>query len=414
MGASVVRAGICSGIFVLSYTLKRDVAPVNSLGFAAMSVCMFWPQGAVSLGFLLSFYSTLGAILFYHPVNNMVQNTKLPKLIKIILKPIVLTSSAQLFITPIMIVCYGKLTPIAILSNVVVGGLVGLIMCASAVGLILSAFVIVGPLSHPFCFVADKLSDFCLMWVEILSGFTNAEITVSKSETVFAILLLCAGVMMFMLSKGKKPPTIIGLSCVSLALALICVFSFLATQRVTVTLVSDECVAISYNGYSLSVGDCTSRKGDLRLERAVYASTDSVDLLDLHSLDQYSASISASSRQAKCVLVPRGVSVENTPYVAATDHTEVAISDDFVVTAGKGYTCVDIDDKRIVIAKKDADITQIKNVDYLIVEVDFNYDDKTWEVYEKANGLAIKDGKVYNVIGNNTYFSIDRFFGIIL
>ncbi len=414
MGPSVVRAGICSAIFVLSYSVSREVQPLNSLGVSAIIVCIFWPQGAVSLGYLLSFYSTLGAILFYHPICSIVRHTKLPKLIKIVLKPVVLTSTAQLFITPIILVGYSRITPIAVLSNLIIGGMVSALVAISAVAVVLSLTVIAGPFAYPLCFGAEIISTLCIKIVDFMSKLSNANVVVSTGEIVFAMSIIACGALMVLLS--QKPKLMKSGALVIIAgVITLTAFTYIATERVVVNKIGQNCVVIRYKSHAVTVGYTNSPKENVFMTNAVYASGDkSTDILALHNCDLQIAQYGAATHKADRVLIQKGTTVKDVPYVQVEGKRVIKVADDFTVTAGDGYTCADMDGIRVAVAEEGTNLNEIGKVDCIIAKGECKGQSKNWVTFDNINGLAIGDGKVYNANETERFeFAIDRIFGIV-
>lgn len=61
---SVIRAGIMSIIYLLSSTLMRKTDSINLLGLALLVILLFNPFAVMDIGLLLSFFATLGILLF--------------------------------------------------------------------------------------------------------------------------------------------------------------------------------------------------------------------------------------------------------------------------------------------------------------------------------------------------------------
>jgi len=414
MGPSVVRAGICSAIFVLSYSVSREVQPLNSLGVSAIVVCVFWPQGAVSLGYLLSFYSTLGAILFYRPICSVVNHTRLPKLIKIVLKPVVLTSTAQLFITPIILVSYSRITPVAVLSNLIIGGLVSILVALSAVAVVLSVTAITYPFIYPICFGSEIISTLCIKLVDLMSKLSSANVTVSTGEIAVAMGIVACGMLIVLLTEKRKFMRT-GILVIIAGLIFLSAFTYSATQRVVVKTIDQNCVVIRYKEHTVTVGSVTSPKEKKFLANAVYASGDeSTDVLALHNYDLQTVQYAAATHKADCVLIPNKMTVTNVPYVQVKGKRIVKVADNFTVTAGDGYTCADMDGIRVAVAEEGANLDGIGRVDCILAKGKCKGESKNWVTFDNINGLAIGDGRVYNT--NETEkleFAVDRIFGIV-
>ncbi len=398
MSVAVVRAGICSAIFVLSFTLKRDVSPMNSLGASAMLVSLFWPQGAVSIGFLLSFFSTLGILLIYCPLREKIRYTTWPRLVKIILNLFILTASAQILITPLLVICYGKITPVSILSNLLVGGAVGSLMMLGIVLVFTATLVITTPLLLPIAGVMRILSAFCIGIVKGLSALMDASVVVSKTETVIALCLLCIGGILIVGAANRRHMMRVGTVTVAVALFALSFCTYMASNRVVITSYSNECLLIRHKSHSVIIGNIFDSRENTFLSQGVYDShSQTPDLLDVHMSDVTDAMKMIESHPARLVLTSHQLITEEQPYVVAQKGKRVVLDDDFAVTPYDNFTVVDVSGYRIAVAQKGAGLTKIKNIDCIIARGNCKGQSRAWIVYENINALAIGDGRVYNV-----------------
>lgn len=66
--SSVFRAGVMTLVFLAAQGFGRKADGVNSLGLAAVILCMINPYTCLELSFLLSFSATLGILICYKPI----------------------------------------------------------------------------------------------------------------------------------------------------------------------------------------------------------------------------------------------------------------------------------------------------------------------------------------------------------
>lgn len=71
--ASIFRAFVMIGLYVLGLILKRPIDGLNLLGVALLSELLVEPLFLEQIGFQLSFLATLGIILFYRPCHSLLE-----------------------------------------------------------------------------------------------------------------------------------------------------------------------------------------------------------------------------------------------------------------------------------------------------------------------------------------------------
>lgn len=71
--ASITRAYIMVGLFLLGQKLLRPSDPLNLLGVALLIELLFHPLNVEKIGFQLSYAATFGILTFYFPVNQILQ-----------------------------------------------------------------------------------------------------------------------------------------------------------------------------------------------------------------------------------------------------------------------------------------------------------------------------------------------------
>jgi competence protein ComEC len=137
-GPPVVRSSIMAAVFTISGTLERRTNSVNTLGVAALTILILAPGSAFDLGFQLSFGATLGMVLLFREIRDL-----LAPLLRWagalgarLADSIAVSASAQLGVAPVLIAVWGNLSVIAPLSNLAVVPLAGF---ATAAGIAMLA-----------------------------------------------------------------------------------------------------------------------------------------------------------------------------------------------------------------------------------------------------------------------------------
>lgn len=115
---SVVRATIMALVLLSASFLRRQNDILSSLGLSAMLICMIWPLSIFDAGFLLSFGSVIGIVLFCNGITKFLnEKCKLPNAIA---SAIAVTVSAQIGIYPIMASFFNSFSVYSVIANIVV------------------------------------------------------------------------------------------------------------------------------------------------------------------------------------------------------------------------------------------------------------------------------------------------------
>lgn len=125
---SIMRAVIMGIIMLLSKIFYTRNDALTNIGISALIILINNPYCILDVGFQLSFGGTLGIVLFY----NIIRNKKFKQILIILI--------AQLLILPISIYHFNTFSPYFILTNLIIGILIGPIMMSSFLFVILAIF----------------------------------------------------------------------------------------------------------------------------------------------------------------------------------------------------------------------------------------------------------------------------------
>ncbi len=125
---SIMRAVIMGIIMLLSKIFYTRNDALTNIGISALIILINNPYCILDVGFQLSFGGTLGIVLFY----NIIRNKKFKQILIILI--------AQLLILPISIYHFNTFSPYFILTNLIIGILIGPIMLSSFLFVILAIF----------------------------------------------------------------------------------------------------------------------------------------------------------------------------------------------------------------------------------------------------------------------------------
>ena len=135
---AVVRAAVMAVLLLFAATLGRDRDPWSALALAAVAMTAWDPNILWDVGFQLSVAATAGLLVLSNPLHARLR--WLPYPLPAIVAP---TLAAQLFVLPLLIFVFGRVSPFFLISNVLALPLIPWIMLsgavATAVGLVHTA-----------------------------------------------------------------------------------------------------------------------------------------------------------------------------------------------------------------------------------------------------------------------------------
>lgn len=178
---SVTRAVIMASTYIIAKYSGRDSSPFNTLAIAAFIILLINPGELFEPGFQLSFAAVLSILTLTPYFNNVIAgreyfNQKNKRWLKNILLFMTVSLAAQIGTLPFTIIYFHKVSLIALLSNLIVIPLVGIIVSLGIVTLAFSAaFPLLGKLyasaailfSHLMLKVADFIGSIDFAYVRI-------------------------------------------------------------------------------------------------------------------------------------------------------------------------------------------------------------------------------------------------------
>ncbi len=161
---SVVRAGLMSVVFLISFLIERETDSLNTLAFAAFLLLLFDPENIFDIGFQLSFMSVLTILLFYPLFMNLakpfIKQHPYP-LLKFVIESFAVSLSATLGVAGLIAYYFEIVTPVSLLANIFVVPL-------STLALILGMGLLVGYGLAPLFAVCIQMVLNLMVWFMVI------------------------------------------------------------------------------------------------------------------------------------------------------------------------------------------------------------------------------------------------------
>lgn len=233
---SILRAGIMCVLYLLGKMIGKDHDSLNSLGFSVLCITAVNPFAATDISLQLSFLATLGIILGAAPMYHwFLRHAPGPKKYgaKFYRGGVMIIStslSASVFTMPVIILRFGAVSLVALLTNLLILPVVTFLSILAAVIVILCAVglkFIAQPISWIFFFGGRYILAVCRLmadlpysyvsagqlyvrvWIGVslllfaLALFLNHRGRLLKLTAVLCTILLAAGMLTYQLSSGK-------------------------------------------------------------------------------------------------------------------------------------------------------------------------------------------------------------------
>ncbi len=147
---SVVRAVIMSVLAICASLIYRKSDTINNISISCLIILIFNPYSLFNLGFQLSFFGTLGIVLFHSRIDfkmksycntnmtlNKISDTAF-KLLEKITEILSVSISANIMIFPVLIYNFNNISFIFLLSNILVTPILGFLIFSGYIVVLLS------------------------------------------------------------------------------------------------------------------------------------------------------------------------------------------------------------------------------------------------------------------------------------
>jgi competence protein ComEC len=196
--AAVVRAAIMGAISLTVRQLGRRNDGLNALMLSALIMAIFNPNIPWDVGFQLSFFATLGLILYAEPFQNwavkLISRYATPGTAQKVAAPIseyfLLTLAAQLTTLPIMAYHFKRISLVSLIANPLILPVQPAVMIIGGLAVLLSLIWL--PLGAIAAFAAWPFAAYTIRLVELFDLLPNGVIVLGDFSLWFVILFYAA------------------------------------------------------------------------------------------------------------------------------------------------------------------------------------------------------------------------------
>lgn len=235
---SVIRAAISVIIYQIGRIILRNSDPLNSLGFAALAITIANPCAVGDLGLLMSFSATMGIILWADKINGyFIQKTNANKIkFKILKQPlyfifnlIFVSIAAALWILPVSVIAFGKISPMIVIIALFTEPLASGILILSLLCAVFYAFHGVPGLSFVFDFIAQIIAYadnlLCRLLILINGMFAKLPFVSVKADSAAVYIWLAITAIIVIIGYLIKAKKTYVFSAINISVALMLILT---------------------------------------------------------------------------------------------------------------------------------------------------------------------------------------------
>ncbi len=229
--AAVVRAAAMGIVALFARMVGRKQWSLNTLLGIALLMCLWNPLYVWDVGFQLSFFATLGLILYAEPFSAFTRNLiakfskhDLSTFAKIINDNVVLTFAAQLTTIPIMAYHFKRISLISFIANPFILPVQPAVMIASGAAVFTS--LVIFPLGQLFAWAAWPFAAYTIRLVELFNQVPHGTIFLGDSS-IWWVIAFYAALLSITFSWSRLKEMVLALGTRMRAIALTATLTFM-------------------------------------------------------------------------------------------------------------------------------------------------------------------------------------------
>lgn len=277
--SSVFRAGIMTLVFLAAQGLGRKADGINSLGLAAVILCLINPYSCLELSFLLSFSATLGILICYTPIESLGErlqcrlNGIVGKPLKWIITAGAVSVSASIFTFPVASIVFGEISAVSPFANLIVPSLGAVSMISGGLAAVFPSNPIFFFITKPLFLLCGIINNFIIKFCMWLGGLEFSHFRISGENAT----VICAGIMVLLavtfIFKNYRKVLPLALS-LCLLFAVCTEFSEIFLKANTLEIIvcdsgESPCVVLSDGKSAVIMGSGSSYNAETSIDKAL-------------------------------------------------------------------------------------------------------------------------------------------------
>lgn len=277
--SSVFRAGIMTLVFLAAQGLGRKADGINSLGLAAVILCLINPYSCLELSFLLSFSATLGILICYTPIESLGErlqcrlNGIVGKPLKWIITAGAVSLSASIFTFPVASIVFGEISAVSPFANLIVPSLGAVSMISGGLAAVFPSNPIFFFITKPLFLLCGIINNFIIKFCMWLGGLEFSHFRISGENAA----VICAGIMVLLavtfIFKNYRKVLPLALS-LCLLFAVCTEFSEIFLKANTLEIIvcdsgESPCVVLSDGKSAVIMGSGSSYNAETSIDKAL-------------------------------------------------------------------------------------------------------------------------------------------------
>jgi competence protein ComEC len=185
--ASAFRAGVMALVLIIAFLTNRSTNLLNSVAIAALIILLVHPYELFSPGFQLSFAAVISIAIIYPHISEWIKSLSVQnKPVKNILLFAGVSIAAQIGTMPFTIYYFGKVSLVALFTNLIVIPVVGIIV---SVGILSIAVGLIIPAVAVYFSIVNEIIIKIVFYVIHLTGSSEFSFQRIRSFSPFDIIL---------------------------------------------------------------------------------------------------------------------------------------------------------------------------------------------------------------------------------
>ncbi len=257
---SVVRSGIMITITFCAMIFFRKSDGLNSLGLAGLLLTLFNPYAVGDIGMLLSFTATMGIVMWSTPICDYII-AKLHignKFQKDCIRMISTSISASLWVLPITIIAFGRVSPLVVIVGFITSPIISAILILALICSLLYLCPFISFMAYPFALVAGLL---CKLQIWIIFGFATIPYCSVNAQTPYFYIWTAVTILLVIVGYIVKAKSFYIKSAIAFSFATLiigwAIFMLIGYNTTTINIYSTNGMTVAVErGYNISLLSC--------------------------------------------------------------------------------------------------------------------------------------------------------------